>query len=100
MAEFVPGTYAEATTYTPSAASLVVTFTNGVDPTLTDTVALDPEWACFLIKTIRDSDRSLIELHGCVPANSTQVKAKGAGFLKKQRSMAVSSFGRWLKHKP
>ena len=100
MAEFDSTIFSEATTYTPTTATLVLTFSDGVDATLTDTVALDPEWTAALFKAIRHGNHGFLFLDGCLPANSPELRPESQHILERRRPVEAHRFQNWLKHKP
>ncbi|MDY0280761.1 MAG: hypothetical protein RBR35_09395 [Salinivirgaceae bacterium] len=98
MAEFDPTIFSEATTYTPTGATLVLTFTDGTD-TFEDTVELDPEWVAVFLKCIRTGD-VFTRADGCLPVDSPELRSESKHHFMRQRAVAASRFQGWLKRKP
>ena len=99
MAEFDVVNFTEATDYTPSTATLVLTFSDGIDGTLTDTVVLDGEWAAAFLKSIR-SGNVFIRADGCLPPGSPELRPESKHHLQRQRTVDKASFQNWLLRKP
>lgn len=99
MAEFDPTIFSEATTYTPTTATLTLTFSDGVDATLTDTITLDAEWTAAFLKCIRTGD-VFTRADGCLPVGSPELRPESKHHFMRQRAVAASRFQGWLKRKP
>ena len=98
MAEFVAANYDEAVDYVPVLASLIITFTDG-GIAFEDSVQLDAEWACSMMKAIRHGD-SLLHLDGCLPAGSNELRPESKHVFGKQHGLNPIAWRGWLARKP
>ena len=98
MAEFDPQTFNETTSYTPTTATLVLSFTDGTT-THQDTLQLDAEWVASFIRAVRAGD-VFIRADGCLPVDSPELRPESKHHFMRQRAVAASRFQGWLKRKP
>ena len=99
MAEFDVLNFTEATDYTPTTATLTLTFSDGIDGTLTDSIVLDAEWTAAFIKSIRTGNL-FIRADGALPPGSPELRPESKHHLQRQRPVDTASFRNWLLRKP
>lgn len=98
MAEFDSNTFSEATDYTPTSATIQLTFSDGTNE-FTDTVQLDAEWVAGFLKSLRTGNLFL-RLDGSLPPGSPELRPESKHHTEKKRSHSLETFKNWLQRKP
>ena len=100
MKEFNVVNFSESVRYTPTAATVQVTFLDEDGTEFTDTVHLSPRWAASLIKAIREPGISRIGLDQCLPSDAKDVHPSDQHFLLDRGSLPYGNWQFWLRNKP
>lgn len=98
MAEFDSNNFNETTDYSPTSATLQLTFLDGTTEH-TDTVVLDGQLAEGFLKSLRTGNLFL-HLDGSLPPGSPELREESRHHMEKKRAHDPVTFRGWLSRKP